>query len=175
MEKLIDSSLKTKELADKPLHPKQYAYQEGKGNEEAFQDITTNIEKTLKHKETCLAVFIGTCGVFDHTSIKTILEATDEWKIRPVIKDIINFMLSNRITCPRNKRTSGSNRAEHQYIKPIRGCPPRRGRLTYILEYGHKETHHHSPRSRHTRGGICRRSCFTHQRYFHYDFMLHHE
>src|SRR3978361_777056 len=32
-------------------------------------------------------------------------------------------MLSNRITCPRNKRTSGSNRAEHQYIKPIRGCP----------------------------------------------------
>src|SRR3978361_1866885 len=60
---------------------------------------------------------------FDHTSIKTILEATDEWEIRPVIKDIINFMLSNRITCPRNKRTSGSNRAEHQYIKPTRGCP----------------------------------------------------
>src|SRR3978361_1241232 len=44
-------------------------------------------------------------------------------EIRPVIKDIINFMLSNRITCPRNKRTSGSNRAEHQYNKPIRGCP----------------------------------------------------
>jgi len=45
MEKLIDSSLKTKELADKPLHPKQYAYQEGKGTEEAFQDITTKLRR----------------------------------------------------------------------------------------------------------------------------------
>lgn len=116
LEKLIDRHIRNNEMIDKSFHPKQFAYQEGKGTETALHNLVTKLDLTYARKEISLAVFIDIEGAFDNTSFDVIERAAKNMSISNVAVKWIKSMLKNR----RIRATADGSSIQ---IKPTKGCP----------------------------------------------------
>jgi ribonuclease HI len=116
LEKLIDRNMRENELKNNPIHPRQFAYQEGKGTETALHSLVTKLNLAHKKKTVALAVFIDIEGAFDNTSYEEISRAATEMRINEISLRWIKAMLKNREV----KSRVGESKIG---IKPTRGCP----------------------------------------------------
>jgi ribonuclease HI len=116
LEKLIDRELRSQDLDNSKLDDKQFAYQEGKGTENALHDLITNIERSIKNTRVAIAVFIDIEGAFDNTAFSIIERAARAKGASQIVVDWIKAMLASREV----KVGEGDSGIR---IKPTRGCP----------------------------------------------------
>ena len=116
MEKILDRTVRDIYLPREPLHPRQFAYQEGKSTTTAVKSLVMDIEKTLKYKQSDIGISFDIQGAFDNVSHEVIRKALVKKKVPDVLTNWICIMLSKR-------SLQYEFGGETIYFKPIKGCP----------------------------------------------------
>jgi hypothetical protein len=97
MEKIVDCHMRGTTLREKPLHPRQCAYQPGKSTIDALHGLTTSIEAALREKEIGLGIFIDIEGAFDNATFESVKkEAINKGVDDPIIR-WLKAILTNRL------------------------------------------------------------------------------
>ena len=113
MELLIDRNLKDTYLRISPLHPRQFAYQEGKSTTKAAKSTVKQIQKTMNNGKIVVGLSIDIEGAFDNTNYNVILRGL---RRKQVDESVINW-IDNMLRC------STELAGESILFKPVKGCP----------------------------------------------------
>ena len=115
-EKLIERHVRENFLIERPLHPNQNAYQEGKSCESALHQLVRRIESAMNNQEVALAAFLDIEGAFDHTSFSSMITAVERHGIEDTICRWIKNMLHDR-------RAQSALLGETMDVSVAKGCP----------------------------------------------------
>jgi len=119
LERLIDRYIKEGLLQVRPLHPNQYAYQQGKSTETALHHLVRRVEGALFHKQETLEAFLDVEGAFDNSPFEVICSALAERGLKLSLCEWIRFMLSRRRVC-------APLHGDRYTVVAARGCPQER-------------------------------------------------
>ena len=98
LEKVLKYHLEEEVFPKYPLHKKQYAFQKGKGTDDALSHTVNAIEKGLLRKQYVIAVFLDIQGAFDNIQPDAINKAMKDSGIPTYIRRWYFNLLTNR-TC----------------------------------------------------------------------------
>lgn len=96
LERLGDRTIRDQVLAQKPLHPNQHAYSEGKSTESALHQVVSHIGGALRSKQPTLGAFIDIEGAFDKTNFNSINKALLDQNVPQTLVEWIDNMLKQR-------------------------------------------------------------------------------
>ena len=116
LEKLLDKYIRQNYLSKNPLHPRQFAYQEGKSTSMAVKALVTDIERLLSYRNSAIGLSLDIEGAFDNVRYDVLKRALE---IKEVSLTIINWIYSMLKTRTLECEIAG----DILQFKPSKGCP----------------------------------------------------
>ena len=116
LEKLLDRFIRQTYILSKPLHPRQFAYQEGKSTSLAVKSLVADIEKVLAYKNNAIGLSLDIEGAFDNVQYEVLKRALESKNVSINIINWIYSMLNTRVL----ECETADNIIQ---FKPSRGCP----------------------------------------------------
>ena len=96
LEKVIKFHLEDEVFPTNPLHKKQFAFQKGKGTDDALSQTINAIEKGLLRGQYVIAVFLDIQGAFDNIHPDAINQAMKDSGIPSIVRRWYFNLLTNR-------------------------------------------------------------------------------
>ena len=96
LERLVDWYIKEGPLLERPLHPQQHAYLQGRSTDSALHQLISRIEGAVFDRGIALAVFIDIQNAFNMLPASTIGRALDEYPIHSSVKKWMKNVVEER-------------------------------------------------------------------------------
>ena len=139
LEKVIKFHLEEEVFQQNPRHKKQFAFQKGRGTDDALSHTINAIEKGLLRGQYVIAVFLDIQGAFDNIHPDAINKAMKDSNIPPYIRKWYHNLLTNRecectigITTLKAKLNSGI--PQGAVLSPPVGWNPSMDKLLIIID-----------------------------------------